>query len=106
MIKFFHEEVIFSSSVTFNVIPKGFIGKLAGATPSVKNVQVFTTSGVVVTVTNFLDGATAQTVRILGDGATTISNNTTIKTNTGANKLLASNRVYTFTLINSVWYES
>ena len=59
-----------------------------------------------ITITNFIGGAAGQTIQLLGEGQTTITNNTTIKTNTGAAKLLAANKVYTFTLFGAVWYEN
>ena len=58
------------------------------------------------TITNFTGGIVPMTIKILClDTNTTIANNATIKTNTGANKLLVANRVYTFSLDGTVWYE-
>ncbi len=80
---------------------------IGSTTPTVSGlaVLVFQNTGAV-TVTNLLKGSSNQLLRILGDGFTTMKNNTVIKTNTGADKLLAANKVYTFSLINSVWYEN
>ena len=65
-------------------------------------------SGVVVTVSNFVGGADGQLLRVIGDGTTTVANNSKIKTNTAANKLLAVNKVYTFSyyLPDNLWIEN
>ena len=59
-----------------------------------------------VTITSFTGGSEGQEIKILGDGFTTIANNSSIKTNTGANKLLQALKIYTFTLCLGVWYEN
>ncbi len=79
--------------------------KLLGATPSVKNQTRFKTSGAVVTVTNFLDGAQGQRIHILGDGTTTVAHNSTIKRTGGANAVIAADKVYNFMYVDGVWYE-
>jgi hypothetical protein len=102
------EEVIFQAQVQFNVLEKIFPQKFKAAdtTPSVLNLRKFLANNVgAVTVTQFDDGAEAQEISILGEGFTTVANNANIKTNTGANKLLAANKIYRFTRINGVWYE-
>ena len=43
---------------------------------------------------------------VLGDGFTTLVHGSNIKTNTAANKLLATNQVYIFTRIGSAWIEN
>lgn len=58
-----------------------------------------------VSITNLTNGQEGQSVIFLGDGFTTFVNNTSIGTNTGANKLLASGFAYTFTRLNSKWIE-
>ena len=58
-----------------------------------------------VSVTNFTKYTRNQRLHLLGDGNTTVVNGSTIRTNTGANKLLAANKVYVFTNFNNVWYE-
>lgn len=76
-------------------------------TPSVLNQDYWECMNTgAVTITQFEYGYNLQTLKILGDGFTTIANNANIKTNTGANKLLAVNKVYTFTLFNGVWVEN
>lgn len=78
----------------------------AATTPSVENQEFWIANNTgAVTITNFLNGYVCQVIRILGDGFTTIANNANIKTNTGANKLLAVNKVYVFTFINNLWVE-
>lgn len=99
-------EQIQEAPVTKLALDKTFVGSMKGVTPSVKNLEVFrgTNTGAVI-VTQFTSGQDGQTIRILGDGQMTITNGANIKTNTGANKLLLANKVYTFTRISNVWYE-
>ena len=100
-----HDEIEFLGPSTFFVLPRVFISRLTFTTPDVSNVSVYESHQASTTVTNFLNGAEGQTIRILGNGNTTISHNANIKTNTGANKVLAADKMYVFTLINGVWYE-
>jgi hypothetical protein len=102
------EEVIFESTVHFLTHPKTYLDSFfAGdTTPSVKNRTVFLSPGSATTVTNFDEGSEGQCVRILGNGNLTVSHNTTIKNNAAGNKVLAANKMYTFTLVNGVWYEA
>ena len=100
------DDVIFLNNPTFNILPKKFISTLtASATPSIHNVEIWKSPATPVTVTNFLNGAEGQSLYILGNGNATITNNASIKTSTGANKVLAANKVYHFKLIDAVWYE-
>lgn len=97
------------SRVANLVLPIVFINELTviDATPSVLNCLVHKCINIApFDITNFSDGADGQTIRILGDGFTTVKNNATIKTNTTADKLLAAYKVYSFTLIEEVWYEA
>lgn len=57
------------------------------------------------TITNFINGSVGQSVRLIGSNVVTIANNSSIQTNTGANKALSSNLVYEFTYYNGKWYE-
>lgn len=83
---------------TRNILSKQYITPMSGATPSVANREIFEgTNAGAVNVTDFVDGAPGQVIKILGDGQMTITNGGLIFTNTGANKLLAANKVYTFT---------
>ncbi len=98
--KIFEEDVLFKGRVTFTILPEQLQSSFAlnDTTPSVKNACTWIAQNTApVSVTNFDDGQPGQPIRILGDGFTTIVNGTNIFTNTGANKLLAANRVYTFT---------
>lgn len=96
------DDITFQGIVTFLVSPKKIVQALKNeATPSIPNREVLESSGSVVTITNFIGGQDGQTIRILGDGTTTIKNNTNIVTNTGADKLLTLNKFYRFTYINS-----
>lgn len=98
--------VRFLGDVFFHRTPREFDSRLSSSTtPLVEGCKVFICSGTVVSVTNFLGGVQCQTIKIIGDGNTTIVHGTYIKTDTGANKVLASGRMYCLTLYNNVWYE-
>lgn len=101
------ERQVFIGGVSFIILPDVNGGLLpVSVTPSVLNATHFIASSTVpITVTNFRDGADYQEISILGDGFTSIAHNASIKTNTGALKLLAANVVYHFTRFNNVWYE-
>lgn len=104
--KHVREKTIFEVSPTFQVLPDDWVGSLVGATPSVLNLRTWKfVNTTPVTVTQFLDGAEAQRIHVLGDGNTTIQNNAIIKTNNSADKLLEVDKVYCFTYINSLWIE-
>lgn len=74
--------------------------------PNVKalNVLICKNTGAI-TITNFTGGSPNQSIKLIGDGFTTIKNNSTIVTNTGVDRLLGINKAYNFTLIGSVWIE-
>lgn len=86
-----------------NVLEKQYIQKIFGTTtPNVLNKVIFElTNSAPITVTDFLNGAPGQRIYLLGDGNTTIENGTLIFTNTGADKLLDNNKIYTFTFFSS-----
>lgn len=100
------EEIIEAPKTNF-VLAKGFVPNLSGATPSVKNmVTAKLINSAPTNVTDLLDAQNGQIIKILGDGQSTFVHNTSVLcTNTGANKLLAVNIIYTFTSIGGVWYE-
>lgn len=101
------EPTIFAGPVEFQQHPKTYVDSVSGTTFDVENLVALIASNTGATnVTDFTKGADGQTIRILGDGQSTVVNGTLVKTNTGANKLLASNKVYTFTRFNNVWYEA
>lgn len=102
------EAVAFIAPVQFRIIPTRIAQRFTASdtTPSVLNHEYWIANNTgAVTITQFDDGSDCHELRILGDGFTTVANNTKIKTNTGANKLLAANKVYKFTNFNGVWYE-
>jgi hypothetical protein len=84
-------EIVDSSPTIINVL-------------NITRVELQNTSAV--TVTNLIGGQEGQEVKFRGDGFTTIQNGTNFFTNTGANKLLAVNKVYTFTKFSSGWIEN
>lgn len=76
------------------------------ATPSVINTTRAKCGSTVVTITNFKLGSDNQELKILGNDNTTIKNNANIQTNTGADKVLVTGIVYTFTRFSGKWYEN
>jgi hypothetical protein len=100
--------IVFAGGTKYPILPEVNITQIkTSTTPNVQHVQFIKFSNSApVSVTNFVGGAPGQMIRCLGDGNTTIVNGTTIKTNTGANKLLASTKVYTFSHYLGVWYEN
>lgn len=108
-LKIFNENVQFDGNTKFTQLIETQVDKLdlANTTPVVTNITRFLALNTgPITVTNFLHGQSGQEIKILGDGYTTIAHNSSIATNTGANKLLAANKVYTFTLFANKWYEN
>lgn len=101
------DEISVEAPVRQQVLEKKYARNSKGdTTPSVLNTEKLAFANVGATlVTKFDDGQPNQEVTILGDGQTTIANNAVIKTNTGANKLLAVNKVYRFTNFAGIWYE-
>lgn len=99
-------DIIQEAPTTHVMLDKYFINAISGATPSALNRTTLRCNNAApVTVTDFTGGQEGQTFKLLGDGNTTISNNSNIKTNTGANKLVLADIVYTFTLFSGVWIE-
>lgn len=79
---------------------------ITSATPSVANVRFLLihasfAGGI---ITNFKNGQDTQTLKVLGDGSTTIDSNSNIK-RPGGSAVLDVDTIYTFTHLNSVWYE-
>ncbi len=101
------KSIIFTNMVTFITLPKTFVDRFADGitSPSVLNCTRYLSPLNPLTVIDFVNGANGQEIKILGNGNLTVSNNSKIKTNTGANKVLVANKVYTFTLFTDVWYE-
>jgi hypothetical protein len=105
----FVDPVRFLSTVSFTELPETPVlsAPLATTTISVLNTErVKLQNTGAVTLTDFLYGAEGQQISVLGDGFTTVTHGSLIKTNTAANKLLAANTVYSFTRFNSVWVET
>jgi hypothetical protein len=99
-------EVIFENKVIHLIPPTEVSGFVDTATPLVKNLTLCELKNTGATnITNFIGGQEGTAVRFLGDGFSTVVHGSNIKTNTGANKLLAANIIYTFTYLNDVWYE-
>lgn len=101
------DEISIEAPVRQQVLEKKFARNSKGdTTPSVLNTEklAFVNAGATL-VTKFDDGQPGQEITLLGDNNTTIANNAVIKTNTGANKLLAPNKVYRFTNFGGIWYE-
>lgn len=106
---FFNEQVTFNQPIRINAgIERSSQNFAPGdVTPNVKNHSYWIcANSVSVTITQFDQGQDCQELNILGDGFTTIANNSNIKTNEGADKLLAVNTVYRFINYSNVWYES
>lgn len=98
--KVINEDISYQGKVFFLNLPSISTDVLLNSTtPSVLNRNVLRGSGSVVTVTNFLNGTDGQSISIVGDGTTTVKNNTNIVTNTGADILLTANLVYRFTYL-------
>jgi hypothetical protein len=101
------EETTFEAPVRFTGGISRVTSIITSTTPSAFDGQdFFTNDGTVRTVTDFVGGSIGQSISIRGDGNLTIANNTNIKTNTAANKLLAANKVYRFTYYEDfLWIE-
>lgn len=107
--KVFSEDVIFLGRITMRNLPAQASDILTDSTtPDITNLLLVKGSGSIVNITNLLGGRDSQSIKIIGDGTTTLVNGTYIKTNTGANKLLVLNKVYTLSyfLADQVWYEN
>ena len=102
------KQIIFPLGAIFPVLPDVNVTTTkSSTTPTVSNINFMKCANTTpISISNFLGGAQGQMLRLLGDGNTTIVNGTTIKTNTAANKLLSSTKVYTFTYWSGVWYEN
>jgi hypothetical protein len=98
--------IIFTNITQFDVLPKKVVDTLSAlAIPLVRNVEIYRSPSSAVNVTNFKGGAEGQDLYILGNGNVTLVNGATIKTSTGANKVLAANKIYHLKYIDAIWYE-
>jgi hypothetical protein len=103
------DPVEFFSTAKFRIIPEqkpSTVAKLATKVSVLNVTRFFCINTVATTITSIVGGQEGQEVKFLGDGFTTFQHGTIIFTNTAANKLLAANKVYTFTQFNSKWYEN
>lgn len=97
----------FEHEVRFFVLPFTNVASLLAGdtTPSVANLERLYSPSSATTVTDFTKGAEGQIITILGNGNLTVTNGTRIVTNTGANKVLEADQVYSFINLGDVWYE-
>lgn len=105
----FADPIDFLATVRFNQLIEQPIDsvELGVTTTNVLNItRLSFANTTATTVTNFTGGQEGQELKILGDGYTTLQHGTNIFTNTGANKLLSANKVYTFTKFPSGWIEN
>lgn len=107
MIKTQLDDIYVNGKTYYAQLPEENVFKSVGqTTPNVSQLTllVFQNTGAV-SVTDLVGGNEGNELRIIGDGFTTLVFNTRIVTNTGANKLLAANKYYSFTMFNKVWIE-
>lgn len=93
------QEQVVEAPQTNSVLSKEFVKpiKVGDTTPSVLNLIKFKFQNTsATTITNFDDGQVGQEITLLGDGNTTIANNSNIVTNAGADKLLDDGVVFKF----------
>ncbi len=105
-LKQFFDDIQFLGRTYFTVLSDKTIQTSKGiAVPNVSglNMLVFN-STTPQNVTNFMGGADGQNLKVIGDGQTTVKNNTTIKTNVFGDKLLLA-VCYEFIYYNGIWYE-
>lgn len=99
-------EASIEGSVAPVVLPKDFVARLSkgNATPSVRNLVRLRAGGDTVTITDFKEGQIGQSIKVLGDGFTTVESNAKIRR--AATGLLENEKVYTFTYYEDrIWYE-
>lgn len=103
-------DIVYTGLIIFKNIPRASPTqfKSGEATPNIQGNTVAITSGAADIITNLIGGSDGQSLRILGDGSTTIKNNSRIVTNTSADKVLVLNRIYTFTYFDTIktWFEN
>lgn len=102
------KEVISETAAVPAVLEKRFVGKIKklSTTPDVQNIEHWDAQNAgPVNITNFMNGQDGQHLYLLGDGQTTLVHGTKIFNNTGANKLLAANKVYHYVKRSGSWYE-
>jgi hypothetical protein len=102
------QDLVVDAQQRSNILPTQFIIKLTlgSTTPSVSNVTRAKAINVApITITNFTNGQEGQEIQILGDGNTTFADNLSIKTLAAADTLMVFNKIYKFTMFDSIWIE-
>lgn len=95
------QDFLIAPAIYVSDIPPGV------TTPDISNRTVVKLSnGSPLSLTYFDNGANGQTIRVLGDSFTVAVHSTILKVNSGVSKVLMANKIYTFTLIDGVWYEA
>lgn len=87
--------------------PSNFQFLASGLTPSVSRIGALQLAyASPATITNFLNGVSGQTIRLLPtNGNITLKNNATIVTKSGSDTNISANQVITLSLYNGVWYQ-
>ncbi len=102
------DQVEFLAPIILTVLPERKIEDAQDTATTVSALNKeriqFSNTGAV-TITDFTKGQEGQELVILGDGFTTVTHGTKIKTNTAANKLLLANTIYHFVRFNDLWVE-
>ena len=99
-----HKQIIESPQLKLVLDEKEY-DTLISTTPNVLNREYWLSHASAITVTDFLKGQEGQHLFILGNGNTTLTHGTNIFTSTGANKVLAANKMYHLVYHLAKWYE-
>lgn len=95
-----------NSRTIYSTLPDENVSESKGDTvPDISNntFLVFKNTGAL-TISNFTGGLDGRKIYLLGDGFTSLDNNATIKTSTGAIKLLGLH-LYILVSYQNIWYE-
>lgn len=100
------DDIQYLGRSSFTVLPDTNIsGSMGESTPRVANIEFLVLSNTSPQdITNFIGGGDGQSLTILGDGQSTLKNNSTIVTRSGADTLLGVH-IYRLVYYNGVWYE-
>ncbi len=103
------EEIVFDAPVTLNKLVKRLIASFVGSTINALNVELFDLNNTSPTnIATISNGQNGQTIHLLGDGQTTLTNAGNIRTRTGASVLLATGLIYQLTYMKTstvgYWY--
>lgn len=107
MLKVIIDDQQIAGRTYYTTLPDSNVRRSIGSTSiDVSNMNLLVFENVApITVSELQGGLDGMEIRILGDGQTSIDNNATIKTSTGALKLL-SLLIYSFTHYKGIWYEN